>query len=108
MTAFEVPDVEFLGEELMHGFDVVADGRDGKAWPVEWLGRIAGGRGASIAEELGGDEELACRVERLSGSDEPFITIHVGHVVRGQQNGVVARGVEVCRRCRRRSSLREA
>ena len=91
----EVFDVEVVGEELMDDGDVVADGHDGEARAVKGLRRVAGGRGAAVAEELGGDEEELVWVEGFSGADEKAVAVLLRHVVRGEEDGVVAGGVEV-------------
>ena len=50
MTALEVLDAELFGEQFVDCFYVVADGGDGKPWAVEWLGGVAWGGGAAVAE----------------------------------------------------------
>lgn len=78
----------------MNDVYVVADGHNREPRAVEGFGRIAGRRRAAIAEEFAGDHEIFLWVERLSGTDEPLITVHVCHVVRGKKDGVVACCVE--------------
>ena len=43
--------------------------------------------------KLRGDEELLVRVEGFVRTNEPFITVQAGHVVRKEQDGVVANGL---------------
>ncbi len=47
-----------------------------------------------VAEQLRRYEEQLRRIEREAGADQPLVAVVVGHVVRRQQNGVVARGVQ--------------
>jgi hypothetical protein len=86
---------KLLGQQLMHRLHVVADGGNGKARAVEGFRRVAGRRGAPIAKQLRGDEELACGIEGFSRSNQPVVTTHIGHVVRRQKNSVVSRRVQM-------------
>ena len=94
MTARRCLTVQLFGEQAVHGIDVVADSHHREARPVEGFGRVAGRGGAAVAEHFAGNEKELRRVERLAGADQPFVAVHVGHVVRRQQNGVVAGGVQ--------------
>ncbi len=106
MTACEVAHAKLLGQQLMHRFHIVADGRHREARTVEWLRCIAGRRRAPIAKQLRGDEKLPLGVERLSGADEKAITTHIGHVVRRQKNWRCLPRRSGVQKCRRQSSLR--
>ena len=47
-----------------------------------------------VPEQLRGDEKNPGRVERLAGADQPLVTVMVRHVVRREQDRVVACGVQ--------------
>ena len=86
--------LQLVDEQPMDRFDVVADGRHRKARAVKRLGRVARRRGVAVAEKLGGDQEQRRKVERATGADQPLVAMVVRHVVRRQQDRVVARRVE--------------
>ncbi len=90
MTARRCLHVQLFGEHAVHGLDVVADGGDGESRSVQRFRRVAGRGRTAIAEQFAGDEKQFFRIERLAGSDQPAIPMHLGHVVRGQEDGVVA------------------
>ena len=71
MTGLQVAHAEFSGEELMDGFNVVANGGHRKARSVEWLWGIAGRGGAAVAEEFSGDEEHACGIQGFARAGCP-------------------------------------
>ena len=56
--------------------------------------RVARRGRSAVAEQLTGDEKQLLRVKRLARSDEPAIAVHLGHVVRWQEDGVVAFGIQ--------------
>src|SRR6202041_1552279 len=95
----QVLDVEFFGEHLMDSIDVVANGKDRKARAVEGLRCIRRRRTAAVAKELGSDEKepagIQCAGRILGGLHEPFVAAKVGHVMRGQKDGVVAGCVQL-------------
>ena len=86
---------QFLGKQLMHRLHVVADGHDREARAVKRLGRVARRRRAAVAKQLGRDQKQLGRIEAFAGADEPLVAVVPGHVVRGQQHGIVALGIEV-------------
>src|SRR6185437_8430277 len=87
-------DSEILGEQLMHGPDIVADRRYRAARPVIRLRRVAWARRVPVAEQLGSDEKELRGVERKAWPDQPLVAVVVGHVVRWKQHCVVARRVQ--------------
>ena len=60
----QVRDLEILGQQPMHGLDVVANRRHRKARAVKRLGRVARRRRVAVAEQLRRDEEQLRGVER--------------------------------------------
>lgn len=90
----QVAHVQAVHQQAARGLHVVADRDRGEAGAVERLGRVAGRGGAAVAEHLGRDQEQPARVERAAGADQPVVAVQVGHVVRGQQHGVVAGRVQ--------------
>ena len=66
----------------------------GKRGPWKRLGGVAGAGGPAVAEQLGHDQEVLPGVERPAVADQPVVAVALRHVVRGQQDGVVLRGVE--------------
>ena len=88
-------DVQLLHEQRVHGLDVVAD-RDGRKMRAVKRRRCVAGRGrTAVAEQFAGDQEHLARVERLARTDQPTVAVHVRHVVRRQQDGVIPRGVQL-------------
>ena len=49
----------------------------------------------AVAEQFGSDEEQFGGIERELFADQPLVAVVVGHVVRGQEDDVVLRGVEL-------------
>ena len=79
----------------MHRVDVVSDGRHGKAWPVKRFWRVARRRRVAVAEKLRRDEKQLPGIERAVRPDQPLVAVMGRHVMRRQQHGIVARGVEL-------------
>jgi hypothetical protein len=100
--------LQLVDEQPMDRFDVVADGRHRKARSVTWLGRITWRRRMAVAEQLGRHQEEFGGVERAIGADQPVVAVMIRHVVRRQQDGVVARRVEAAVGAVNNPRLREA
>ena len=66
----------------------------GKARTMERLRRVARRARAAVAEQLAGDQELPGRIEGFARTDQPAIAVHVGHVMGGKQNRIVAGAVQ--------------
>ena len=49
----------------------------------------------AVAEQFGGDAQKLRGIERAIRAYEPFIAVEVRHVMRRQEHGVVARGVQM-------------
>ena len=96
-----------LDEQPVHRLDVVADRHHRKPRTVKRLRRIARRRRVAVAEQLRRDEEQRRGVERAAGPDQPLVAVVLRHVVRRQQHGVVARGVEMAVRAVDDARLRQ-
>ena len=93
--------MQFVGDKPMHGFDVVSDRHDRKSRTVKRLRRVARRRRASVAKELGQNQEVARGIEcaiRVRAANEPVVTVEIGHVVGGQQNHVAPLGIQRAQR----------
>lgn len=90
----QVIQLQRLSQQATNGLDVVADRGDRKARAIERRWRIARRGRLAVAEQLGGDQVVFRRIQRLVRPNQPAVPAAVGHVVRGQQDGVVPGRVE--------------
>src|SRR4051812_6101142 len=87
----------------MHRLDVVTDRHHRKTRTVKWLRRVARRRRLTVPEQFRRNQEQLRRIERtrltrlrrrtLAG-DQPVVAVMVRHIVRRQQDGIIASRVQ--------------